>query len=345
MNFFQPLAILLVCVLAACAPITPMSKAMNGDPSQVIALVRSGQVGPNQAMDNGYGHYLTPFCLMVTVDEVSEAELLAQIQRGAELNQNCLGVTPLQQVAHALFTATNANQTGRMQLYLSRTRFLLSQGAKMNDGSSSMDGVMAYVKNTQKDHEYILRRIEEMDSENQRQAAIDNPLSMQNITSVLSSAAGVVNAYTATKYGTVGTSTLARVPSSPPSPLNAGAAPLSASTSTNVSRKSLEPTTNQDVTRLERKDINEPRPDFGGRMWMEGGGEASRRPVSTRGEACQMAEEDREKTININARDRRDTGVERRSSCSCSFSAGANSWFCRVWFLPKNSSRSATSDK
>lgn len=82
------------------------------------------------------------------------------------------------------------------------------------------------------------------------------------------------------------------------------------------------------------RDIHEAPLDFQGRLWMEGGGSRGRRPVSTRGEACQQAERDREETIALNTRDMRDRGVERRSKCHCSYSAGTKLWYCKVYFLP-----------
>lgn len=80
------------------------------------------------------------------------------------------------------------------------------------------------------------------------------------------------------------------------------------------------------------EDINEPSHDFRGRIWLEGGGR--RRPASSRIEACQQAERDREVTIKINARDSRDRGVEERSECTCSYKALTKEWYCRVYILP-----------
>lgn len=88
------------------------------------------------------------------------------------------------------------------------------------------------------------------------------------------------------------------------------------------------------------RDIYEPKLDRGGRVWMEGGGGGVRKPVSTRAEACQQAERDREETIAINARDKRDRGVERRSECICNYSARIKLWYCSTYFLPVGHSAS-----
>lgn len=80
------------------------------------------------------------------------------------------------------------------------------------------------------------------------------------------------------------------------------------------------------------KDITEPEHNFRGRVWLEGGGR--RRPTSSRAEACQQAERDREETIRTNARDPRDKGIEERSDCTCNYKASSKEWYCRVFMLP-----------
>ncbi|MCU4120159.1 hypothetical protein [Variovorax sp. N23] len=98
-------------------------------------------------------------------------------------------------------------------------------------------------------------------------------------------------------------------------------------------------------TSSEEKDIFEPNPDFGGKNWQYGGGEATRTPVASRNEACRQAERDREQQISINAQDRRDSGVAQRSNCSCSYFARNKVWSCRVWFLPGAHSTSNSADR
>jgi hypothetical protein len=98
-------------------------------------------------------------------------------------------------------------------------------------------------------------------------------------------------------------------------------------------RRDVAPTgSGQSPSETTDANISEPRPDFGGRIWMAVGGAGKLAP--TRASACQQAIGDREEQIAIEARSARFRGVERRSDCSCSYTARTKSWLCQVWYLP-----------
>jgi len=185
-----------------------MKKAMYGDSSELLALVRSGQISANEPLDNGFGARLTPFCIMVITDEVPNTEISQKINEGASLSQNCAGSTPLEQVAHSMFTSTQNNQVARNQLYVERARLLVSHGGLMNDGSNSMDGVFTYGRKMAETLQQVKISLAALEEENRKQAAKDNILSAENIGATLKVVAGAVNAYTAAKYGNSGASAL-----------------------------------------------------------------------------------------------------------------------------------------
>lgn len=181
---------------------------MYGDSAELLSLVRSGQISANEPLDNGFGARLTPFCIMVITDKVPNTEISQKINEGASLSQNCAGFTPLEQVAHSMFTSTHNNQGARNQLYVERARLLVAHGGMMNDGSKSMDGVFAYGRKMAETLQQVKISLAALEEENRKQAAKDNIFSAENIGATLKVVAGAVNAYTAAKYGNSGASAL-----------------------------------------------------------------------------------------------------------------------------------------
>lgn len=193
-------AVGIATLLVGCAS-TPMSQAMKGDNSALLALVRSGQVGPNEKFDNGYGAIATPFCMLVGSTNVTPSDIKLMTDKGADMNLPCLSALPLEHIAYRIFAMENSGKPEMATLLYDRGQYLIDRGATLQSGNSSMTALQVRVQQIAAEQNAMRQQSAAMIEENRRQAAKDNPLSAENLGSAIQLVAGTASAYTAAKYG------------------------------------------------------------------------------------------------------------------------------------------------
>lgn len=343
-------------IFTGCLATSPLTEANIGREQPLVDLVMSSQVTGNTMLPY-YETTKSVFCGLLPLTSVAaEKAITKTLQEGVDVNQRCrpdagdYGL-PLDVIVRWIGYSSEPGANYdlvKIKQFISRAEILLQRGAKtahfaIKQDAQKSDGMTMSMNDVLKEASTFTDAVvaqKKYSEQIRREAEQKKFFNLEAIAAALQIVGMAANNYAASRGGLAVAPALIR-------PVNVDTAAVTAAKATSqpipaTKSQSLPATAGLQSGKAtsngtEGKDIYEPNPDFGGRIWFYGGGEGRRKPVSNRADACQQAERDREEQIAINARDRRDSGVERRSACACSYSARNDAWFCRVWYLPKNS--------
>ena len=360
-----------VFLVGGCAATSPATEANLGNDQALINLVMSSQVSANTVLPF-YETTKTAFCaLLPSKSAVGAAAIDKLLQQGADVNKKCQSdVTPDLPLDVVIHFIGYANEPGPAQspqdsaLFQARAEKLLALGAKSARGSTQIYQVLEEAAGYT---DALLGQIV-LSEEMQRQAKKDSILNLNNLTVLSQIVGGVANNYAAAKgTPTSSLNLLAQLPAtSSQEKQKSETFSRTRTESVEIIKRGISDTTEVASDTAQRtpkksndgavkgsqaaipnlivdRDIQEPKPDFGGLIWMYGGGERTRKPLATRAEACQHALRDMDETIALDAKLRSFSGIERRTDCICSYFAHYKNWSCRSYYLTRVNSAQGSS--
>lgn len=148
-------------VLAGCAADPPGTKALFGEPQQLMAMVDSGQVGPNDEVLGGYEYKttrtITVLCALIRA-KIAEPQVNLLLNKGADVNKRCgsgdSGNLPLDVVIDQLVLRGSSDSPYRRQstyrpedlpLFYARAERLIGMGAETRAGKVTMAQIRSQV--------------------------------------------------------------------------------------------------------------------------------------------------------------------------------------------------------
>lgn len=187
-------------LLSACTPLTLAQRAMAGDSAELLALVRSGSISPNDPLPlrNDLNGPLkeSPFCILVDQPRITEADLQDMINLGANINQPCNYNTlnPLQSLAWSFQWRDLSLPQESAKVY-SRAEFLIARGAILLNGGNTVEDFKKLVTKNQNDFD----RKESERVAKKRQEDRESIFSAANLSAIVGVAGVAVNNYAAAK--------------------------------------------------------------------------------------------------------------------------------------------------